>query len=124
MKPDYGYFLYETTKKFGPHHFYDILITNIDRIDQTLFTSTVNNVFDRKEFCVSFDIPMSLMNNLLNKILNKEDANNLSKLIATQNKFKYDFLEAFTLNCISCTIGDIYVNDNERYRPLLVSAIS
>lgn len=123
MKPDYGYFLYETTKNLGPHHFYDVLIMNIDRIDRNLFTSTINRISDGVEYCISFDISMSQMGRFIDQISNKEDQINLLKLITTQNKFKYDFMIPFKLNSVECTISDMYINNKEWFRPLTISNI-
>ena len=123
MKPDYGYFLFETTKSRGPHYFYDVLIYNIDQIDRTLYMSTANKNVNGVEYCISLDIPASLISNIVNKISNLDDKNSLSELIKKGAKFQYDFIIPFSLSSVACEIGDLYINQNEAFRPLIVTEI-
>lgn len=123
MKPDYGYFLFETTNSRGPHYFYDVLIYNIDQIDRTLYMSMFNKYVNGVEYCISLDIPASLMSIIVNKISNLDDKNNLSVLINRGAKFQYDFIIPFLLSSVACQIGDLYINQNEAFRPLIVTEI-
>jgi len=124
MKPDLGIHLYESTKFIGPHIFYDVLLMNIDRIERELFTSTANLIYIGDEYCGSFDFPMLQMGYIIDKISNKTDENNFLGLMFSKEQFQYTFLQALSLQAIECQIGELYVNENESYRPLIVTKIS
>lgn len=124
--PDFGIYYIENVGKDVLFFYSDLKIYQIAHLEQDLYSSTVNILFDKKEYCMTLDFNEDRLlqlldfseNKLYKEIIRSKLKKNLKKV--TNLKFS-DFVISVDFEAIP---DNIYSNDNESYLTFKVLTFS
>ena len=127
MKPDYGKFLSDSgLRKNIEHHFYDVPINHLSRIDISTLSTLVTIVQQGREFAVSYDFTKDKFKSLLD-VLHSPLREKVSAWISNPNSIytSYDFDYPVNVQRISAQLGELQTgHSGEVFVPLAVNEVS